>query len=114
LKRTAKAFAPAAISSFFEICDTQGGKPITDLEKIGAIGGGFGLQRGVLTKVTTQRAEKTSIDVLINSKQTQKAKTTIRVIEMLLAKTNTKYNVTVEHKIEVPIGSGLGPALEEH
>jgi pantoate kinase len=108
LKRTAKAFAPAAISSFFEICDTQDGKPITDLEKVGAIGGGFGLQRGVLTKVTTQEAEKNSIDVLINSKQTREAKTTIRVIETLLAKTNTKYNVTVEHKIEVPIGSGFG------
>ncbi len=45
---------------------------------------------------------------MINSKQAQEAKTTIRVIETLLAKTNTKYNVTVEHKIEVPIGSGFG------
>ncbi len=108
MKRTAKAFAPAAISSFFEICDTQDGKPITDLEKVGAIGGGFGLQRGVLTKVTTQGAEKNSISVLINSKQAQEAKTTIRVVETLLDKTNTKYNVTVEHKIEVPIGSGFG------
>jgi pantoate kinase len=106
--KTAKAFAPAAISSFFEICDTQDGKPITDFEKVGAIGGGFGLQRGVLTKVTTQGAEKNSIDVFINSKQAQEAKTTMRVIETLLAKTNTKYNVTVEHKIKVPIGSGFG------
>jgi pantoate kinase len=108
LKRTAKSFAPAAISSFFEICDTQNGKPIVDLEKVGAIGGGFGLQRGVLTKVTTQEAQKNSINVLINSKPAQEAKTTICVIETLLAKTNTKYNVTVEHRIEVPIESGFG------
>ena len=108
MKRTAKAFAPGAISSFFEICDTQVGKPIADLEKVGAIGGGFGLKRGVLTKVTAQEAQKNRIDVLINSKPAHEAKTTIRVIETLLAKTNTKYNVTVEHKIEVPIGAGFG------
>jgi pantoate kinase len=108
LKRTAKAFAPAAISSFFEICDTQNGKPIADLEKVGAIGGGFGLQRGVLTKVTAQEAQKNSIYVLINSKPAQEAKTTIRVIETLLSKTNTKYTVTVEHEIGVPIGAGFG------
>ncbi len=46
-KKIAKAFAPAAISSFFQIHDTENGKPITDLEKIGAIGGGFGLEKGV-------------------------------------------------------------------
>jgi len=49
--KIAKAFAPAAISSFFEIYDTEGNKPIIDLEKMGARGGGFGLQKGVLTKV---------------------------------------------------------------
>ena len=108
MKRTAKAFAPAAISSFFEIFDTQDGKPIADLEKVGAIGGGFGLQKGVLTKVTTQEAQKNCIDVLINSKPAKEAKTTIRVIETLLAKTNTKYHVTVEHEIRVPIGAGFG------
>ena len=39
MKLTAKAFAPGAISSFFEIHDTQNGKPIVDLEKVGAVGG---------------------------------------------------------------------------
>jgi hypothetical protein len=32
--KTAKAFAPAAISSFFEICDFQVGKPIADHRKL--------------------------------------------------------------------------------
>ena len=54
MKKTAKAFAPAAISSFFEIHDTQDGKPIVDLEKVGAIGGGFGLEKGVTTTVTAE------------------------------------------------------------
>jgi pantoate kinase len=107
--KTATAFAPAAISSFFEIHDTEGNKPITNLEKIGARGGGFGLQKGVLTKVTVQEAEKTSrIKIYINSKLAMEAKTTRKVVEMLLGKTERKCDVTVEHQIEVPIGTGFG------
>jgi pantoate kinase len=108
VRNTAKAIAPGAISSFFEIHDTQNGKPITDLEKMGAIGGGFGLEKGVHTKVTVQEAEKNSIDVFINSKSVARAKTTKTVAEALLAKATAKYAVTVEHRIEVPIGAGFG------
>jgi pantoate kinase len=36
------------------------------------------------------------------------AKTTKEVVETILTKTATKYDVTVEHQIEVPIGSGFG------
>jgi pantoate kinase len=106
---TAKAFAPAAISSFFEIHDTEGNKPIIDLEKVGARGGGFGIQKGVLTKVTIREAEKSSsINVFINSKPALEAKTSRKVIEILLREKNAKYDVTVEHQIEVPIGTGFG------
>ncbi|MCL4430014.1 MAG: hypothetical protein M1167_04600 [Chloroflexi bacterium] len=108
MKKTAKAFAPAAISSFFQIHDTQNGKPIADLEKVGAIGGGFGLQKGVLTKITVQEAQKNSINIFINSKLATEAKTTRQVIETLLSKTSAKYAVTVEHQIEVPVGNGFG------
>ena len=106
--KEAKAFAPAAISSFFEIHDSQKGKPIADLEKVGAIGGGFGLKKGVNTKVTLQESQKNSVTVFINSKTAPQAKTTIRVVEALLSKTNAKYDVMVEHQIEVPIGTGFG------
>jgi len=106
--KKAKAFAPAAISSFFEIRDTQDGKPIVDLEKVGAIGGGFGLEKGVSTTVTAAEAEENIINVFINAKPAKKAKTTKQVVETLLGKTATKYSVTVEHEIEVPIGAGFG------
>ena len=106
--KIAKAFAPAAISSFFEIYDTEGNKPIIDLEKMGARGGGFGLQKGVLTKVAIRESEKSSSKVFINSKPASEAKTTRKVIEILLRKKNAKYDVTVEHEIEVPIGRGFG------
>jgi pantoate kinase len=109
VKKTAQAFAPAAISSFFEIHDTSiDCKPITDLQKVGAIGGGFGLKKGVMTKVTVQEAENSLINVFINSKPASEARTTRKVIEILLSQTKTKYDVTVEHEIEVPIGTGFG------
>ena len=109
MKKTAKAFAPAGISSFFEICDTTPeGKPIADLTRVGARGGGFGLQKGVLTQVTVAEAKNTSINVSINGKKAPEAETTIAVAKALLSKLNKTYNVNVNHKIEVPIGAGFG------
>jgi pantoate kinase len=107
-QKTGKAFAPAAISSFFEIHDIEGDKPIVDLEKVGARGGGFGLQKGVSTEITAKEAENGSIKVFINSVPAVEAKTTRKVVEMILSGINAKYDVTVQHQIEVPIGAGFG------
>jgi len=103
-----RAFAPAAVSSFFEIHDTEEGKPIADLEKVGARGGGFGLEKGVSTIVTALESEKSRVNVFINTKRVEEARTTKKVVEQLLRGVNEKYEVTVDHKIEVPIGSGFG------
>jgi pantoate kinase len=109
LNKTAKAFAPGAISCFFEIHNTSpDGTTITDLEQVGARGGGFGLQSGVHTKVTVQEADVNSIKVFINSQPTIEAKTTEHVIQKLLTQISRNYIVTVEHKIDVPIGMGFG------
>jgi pantoate kinase len=109
LTKTAKAFAPGAISSFFEIHNTTpDGKPITDLERVGARGGGFGLQSGVHTKVTLEDAAVNNIQVFINLHPTSEAKTTENVIQRLLNQTGKNYRVTVEHQIDVPIGMGFG------
>ena len=105
--KSAKAFAPGAISSFFEIHDSQDGQPITDLTRLGAIGGGFGIEKGTRTKVIVQEAKENSVNVIINS-QSLHAKTTKQVVEKLLSKTDKKYNVRVEHQIQVPIGMGFG------
>ena len=52
-----KAFSPGGISSFFEICDrTEDGRLIEDLERVGARGGGFGIERGILTEVSVEEA----------------------------------------------------------
>jgi len=96
-KKTAQAFAPAAISSFFEICDTQEGKPITDLEKAGAKGGGFGLQKGVLTRVTTEEAQKNSIKVALKLSPKSIYQKKLRFIYIKYLKL-TSYNIHRNNK----------------
>jgi len=107
--KSAKAFSPAGISSFFEICDTTlNGKPILDLERIGARGGGFGIQKGVMTEVYVSKAENDSIHVFINEKNAPEAETTRTVAQMLLEKTCETYEVVIKHKVEIPISAGFG------
>jgi pantoate kinase len=107
--KSAKAFSPAGISSFFEICDTEtDGSPISDLERIGARGGGFGIQKGVMTQVDVSKAENDSIHVFINGKDAPEAETTKTVVQMLLNKVSEKCKVVVKHNVEVPIGAGFG------
>ena len=108
-KNFARAFSPAGISSFFEICDrTDEGRPIADLERVGARGGGFGIQKGVLTEVSVSEAKKSSIHVFINRKLAPEAETTRTVSQMLLSKASKFFDVVVNHKIDVPIGAGFG------
>jgi pantoate kinase len=107
--KQAKAFSPAGISSFFEICDkTDDGKPIADLERVGARGGGFGIQKGVLTEVSVSEAKANSIRVFINEKLAPEAETTNTVSKMLLSKSGNFCNVVINHKVDVPIGAGFG------
>jgi pantoate kinase len=109
LNKTSKAFSPAGISSFFEICDrTADGKPIRNLEQVGARGGGFGIEKGVLTKVSVTEAEKNSVKVTINGKSLPDAETTKTVVQMLLSKVSGTYNVVVKHRVDIPIGAGFG------
>jgi len=107
--RKASSFSPAGISSFFQICDTDpNGKAITEPEKIGARGGGFGLKKGVFTEATVAEAKENHARILINGKLAPEALTTRSVVDMLLEMAGKAYNVKIEHKVEVPIGAGFG------
>jgi pantoate kinase len=109
VNKNSKAFSPAGISSFFEICDkTVNGKPLTNLEQVGARGGGFGIQKGVTTYVNVSEAEDNNIQVFINDEIAPKAETTKTVVKMLLDKVDRTHNVVVKHKVEIPIGAGFG------
>jgi len=106
---SAKAFSPAGISSFFEICDTEAnGSPISDLEKIGARGGGFGIQKGVTTQIDVSKAESNNIHISINDRDSPEAETTRTVAQMLLEKTSESHEVFIKHSVEIPIGAGFG------
>jgi len=105
----ARAFSPAGISSFFQICDTDSdGKPIVDLERVGARGGGFGLRKGVLTEVKVAKSKSKSVKIFINGKHAPEAQTTQTVVDMLLKRVNQPCSVEVKHRVEVPIGAGFG------
>ncbi len=105
----AKAFCPAGISSFFEICDRNpDGTLIADPEQIGARGGGFALTKGVSTEVSLTEAKEKQVDVFINEVLWQEAETTKTVVTTLLEKAPETYHVTVKHHVEVPIGAGFG------
>ena len=108
LKR-ARAFSPAGVSSFFEICDrTSDGKLIADPERIGARGGGFALNKGVSTGIIVTGAEEKRVQVFINGECCPEAETTKSVVEMLTAKVSENYAVTVIHRVDVPVGAGFG------
>ncbi len=104
-----RAFSPAGVSSFFEICDrTPDGKMIDNPERIGARGGGFALNKGVSTEVIVVEAEEKQIQVFINGEFYPEAETTKYVVELLTDKVSENYAVTVKHRVEVPIGAGFG------
>lgn len=107
--RTSKAFSPAGISSFFEICDqTPDGRPMRDLERVGARGGGFGLKKGVFTEVNVAESRAKNIKIFINGRHAPEAETTQTVVDMLLERVDKQYGVEVKHTVEVPIGAGFG------
>jgi pantoate kinase len=109
LIKRAKAFSPAGVSSFFEICDrTPDEKLIADPERIGARGGGFALNKGVSTEVIVAEAEERQVQVFINGECCPEADTTKSVVKMLTAKVSENYEVKVKHHLEVPIGAGFG------
>ena len=109
MNRKAKAFAPSGISSFFEICDTMpDGEPILDLERVGARGGGFGIEMGTTTEVSVSESNTNDVEIFINGRKTQEAETTRTVVQMLLRKVDETCKVLVKHDTEVPIGAGFG------
>jgi pantoate kinase len=109
LLKRARAFSPAGISSFFEICDrSPDGKLIADPERIGARGGGFALNKGVSTEVSVAEAEEKRVQVFINGECCPEAETTKSVVEMLTTKVSGNHAIEVNHNVEVPIGAGFG------
>jgi len=109
MKEYGKAYSPAAISSFFQICiKDEYGRPIKDLSRVGARGGGFGIKLGITTEVEVYESKKTEIEVFINGKKEKRAYTTLNTVKSILDSLKEIYHVVIKHWIEVPIGAGFG------
>ena len=104
-----EAFCPAGISSFFEVCyQDLAGNPISDPAKIGARGGGFALARGVTSRVTVRKRERTRIDIRINSRAAPNAQTTRTALEQLVKAGRICGDLIVEIELKVPMAAGFG------
>jgi pantoate kinase len=104
-----KAFSPSGVSSFFQVCThDESGAPITDNARIGARGGGFALSKGVTSKVFAEKTDEPSVETFINGRKTLEAITTETMLGLITEKLEQKYEVRVEHSIDVPIGAGFG------
>ncbi|UCH31702.1 MAG: hypothetical protein JSV05_09480 [Candidatus Bathyarchaeota archaeon] len=109
MSKGARAFCPGGITSFFEICDrTVDGKPFSNEEQMGARGGGFVLEEGVLTEVSATESDKPSIAVFINGRYAPHAETTRTVAAILLERVDEPYRISFHHEVAIPIGAGFG------
>lgn len=104
-----EAFSPGAISSFFEICNTDStGQPLSDPARIGARGGGFAIKHGVRARVITRKSSKNHLEIRINAKPAPEARTTRWALTELLKKFGEIQEVRANITASVPISAGYG------
>jgi pantoate kinase len=106
LTRSKRIYVPCAVSSFFQIHDTEpDGSKIKDELRIGARGGGFIIERGNTTQVSFSNTKSDS--VIINGKSVPNARTTFKVLE-LMREDHSIPLVKIVHRIIPPVGTGFG------
>ncbi|MDG6926072.1 MAG: hypothetical protein JRN09_05920 [Nitrososphaerota archaeon] len=114
MELSAEAHVPAAISNFFTIGDFSLDRlsPASDLHQVGAMGGGFMLSRGVRTRVTVSRSpdgRPRIARLVVDGDPGYRAMTTRMAIEMLLNDLPDRgLSLTIEQRMEVPVGQGFG------
>ncbi len=101
--RKASAFSPGHITGFFQICDSA-----DDPLFKGSRGAGFSISKGVTTTVTVKEASKNSFEIKINGDSSRPAPVSEYVLNHFLSKMHKQYKVTVDHRVDIPVGSGLG------
>lgn len=96
-------FVPSHITGFFEIVD--GPDPL----KKGSKGAGLVLDKGVMTNVSIEEGPEV-LEVKINGKSGSKlASITGKTVDIIKNQFNLRdKKITVNHKFEIPIGTGFG------
>jgi pantoate kinase len=103
LPRRASAFAPAAITNFFQIHYGTSGEPD------GATGGGYILSKGTKSRAVFEPSGARGISTVVNGDPAYNARTTRRALELLAERYPGKDgSLVVEQIVETPIGSGFG------
>jgi pantoate kinase len=98
--KTGRGYAPAHITTIFEIHNTNQ-NPL----KCGSRGIGFCINKGVTTNITVKKNTKHCIDVIFNNHKLS-GETTKRTIQNLIGKYKAK--IEVKSYSELPLSQGFG------
>jgi pantoate kinase len=96
------AFAPAAITNFFEISYNS------SLSPVGATGGGYILSKGTRSKATFTSGDRIEVLTSVNGDKSYNARTTRRAAELLLGAGRKSGKLRLVQTVGTPIGSGFG------
>jgi pantoate kinase len=99
------AFAPCHITGFFEIFDES-----TDALLVGSKGAGVSINLGAKTTVKIKKGSKYDLKVSINNQIVDFPRISERVVGAFISRlSNTSnFEISVDHRIEAPIGAGFG------
>ena len=100
-RRQSIAFAPAAITNFFEI-------NYNSPQPSGATGGGYILSKGSLSTATAVQDRDPSVTTVVNGDPDYDARTTRRAVNLLLSESRLQARVSLEQEVQTPIGAGFG------
>ncbi len=103
--KEAAAFAPCHITGVFQIFDQA-----ADALCIGSKGAGISLNLGAKTTVKINGGTGYRLKVNINNHAANSAQVSKHVVNTFLSRFSeiTKFEITVEHHIDAPIGAGFG------
>ena len=99
------AFAPCHITGIFQILD-QKAEPLF----AGSKGAGISLSKGVETAVVIKESKRNSWEVKVNGVVSESCQVSRHVLKMFFLRLEKTRRLTVRvmHKIEMPVGAGLG------
>lgn len=99
------AFCPAHVTGFFKAqLDSQNLKT----NELGSLGAGFSIQDGVTTSVEVTPAEEFNYKITTKGYSSDNTSVSEYVINDFIRLCDSKFLITVNHEISVPVGYGLG------
>jgi len=100
-----RAFSPGHITGMVKTQNAVNGQ---DFLHRGSEGAGFSIDLGVTTTVSIYDDDASSYQILINGRSVESADVSRFVVEEYLRFIRRSYHVRIEHKVDIPIGFGLG------